>query len=643
MITVLRGMLKSHVYRIFLWIFLAVLIFGGISFDFSDNRPWVIKVYKEKSTELDFRQALAASQRQYDYLKAQGLVWPRKESIEKEVLRRMVSDSLVQNVGHDLDLVVPEILLQEQLASQLSSLPAYFFDSYGQLNINMLEKVIAPRSFDSFIQEMENEIKSNLLFGLITIGSYVPKFEVEMQYIEEYANKKYSILKFSLDKALDKAKEKEVSDEVLERFYKKSEHGDTYKSAEKRAGTYWKFNCKNYGITVSKSEISTYYDEHKKTEFLETAAQVQVRRIFFVPSEDGSFDARSQAQIVREELMQDPKTFAAVAKKIAAAKLPSQGSEKTGFFAKDTTEYDKTLVDTAFEQLAQDGDISEVIKTEKGYEILQRVSRKPAKYKSLESEEATIKEKLLQEKFAKRFKQDAERLVANASYNKESLANFIEKKKGHKETLSLESKKINLFSIKLFETEQGQYAIFMCDKEEWALLHCTEVQKRTLKPFEEIKSSIRADYYKKQAQLELESIALDVMKQSDSMSFKELAHKYDAHLETAESTYENDKMEHSAILRNPEVMQKIKVLQSAGAMIDVITATESYLIRLDEVAPIDEKMFEEKKSTITASLASKAKYKGKDSFIASLYRHAKLNNKIEIKDQLIKDTKDTSL
>lgn len=643
MITVLRGMLKSHVYRVFLWVFLAVLIFGGISFDFSDNKPWVIKIYKEKSTELDFRQALAASQRQYDYLKAQGITWPRKESIEKEVLRHMVTNSLVQNIGHDLDLVVPEILLQEKLAEQLSSLPAYFFDSYGQLNINMLEKLIAPRSFDSFVKEMEDEIKSNLLFGLISIGSYVPMFEVEMQYTEEYANKKYSILKFSLDKALDKAKSKEITDEVLERFYKKSEHGDTYKSAEKRAGHYWKFNSKDYGITLSKSEISAYYDEHKKTDFLETATQVQVRRIFFVPTENNeTFDARGQAQLVHEELAKDPKTFAAVAKKIAAAKLHSQGSEKTEFFEKDSTKYDKTLIDTAFEQLAQDGDISEVIKTEKGYEILQRVSRKPAKYKSLESEESNIKEKLLQEKFTKRFKQDAERLVSNATYNKEALTNFVEKKKGQKEVLHLEPRKIGLLPIKLFETEQGQYAIFMSDKE-GILLQCTEVQKRSLRPFEEVKSTVRADYHKKQAQQELESIALDAMKRSDSMSFKELAHEYGAHLETAESTYENDKMEHSAILRNPEIMQKIKVLQSAGAMIDAITATESYLIRLDEVAPINEKLFEDKKSTIKTALANKAKYKGRDSFIASLYRHAKLNSKIEIKDQLIKDTKDTSL
>jgi hypothetical protein len=47
MITGLRNTLKNNVYKVFLWIFLAVLIVGGISFDFSDNKPWVIKVYQK--------------------------------------------------------------------------------------------------------------------------------------------------------------------------------------------------------------------------------------------------------------------------------------------------------------------------------------------------------------------------------------------------------------------------------------------------------------------------------------------------------------------------------------------------------------------------------------------------------------------
>lgn len=642
MITTLRSMLKGHVSRIFLWVFLAVLIFGGISFDFSDNKPWVIKVYKEKSTELDYRQAVTNSQRQYDYLKSQGISWPRTESIEKEVLRHVVTNSLMQNVGQELKLAIPPMLLQEQLASQLSSLPAYFFDANGQLNVDMLEKLIAPRSFDSLLHEMENEIKANLLYSLISLGSYVCKFEVAAQYTEEYAHKKYSVMSFSLQKALAQAKSKKVSQEVLERFYKKVEHGDLYKSVEKRAGHYWKFNSKDYGLTVSKSDIAAYYDAHKQSDYLEDPAQVQVRRIFFGHDQDEKTDARAQAQILCDELKKDPSTFTAVAKKISASKLSSQGSEKTEFFAKDSTQYDKILVDTAFEQLAQDDEVSSVIKTDNGYEILQRIARKSAKYKSLSEVQEHIQEKLLEEKFAKRFKQDADRLVSHANYNKEALTSFIEKRKGHKESIGLEAKHPGVVGMQLFQTDQGQYAVFMSEKE-GILLECTEVQKRALKPFVEIESTVSADYYKKQAQQELQTIALDAMKDASAMSFDDLARKYDAHVEVAEASYKNGQLDMPAVLRRPEVAQKIKALQSAGSMIDATTPTESFLIRLDEVAQIDEKLLDEKKSMIETTLASKAKYKGRDSFIASLYRHAKLNNKIEIKDQLLKDTKDTLL
>lgn len=636
MITELRSMLKSHVWRAFLWIFLAILIFGGMSFDYSDNRPWAIKIYQEKLTELDFHQAVSSRQRQYDYYKSLGLNWPRTESIEKEVLRGMVTNALLQHVGHELHLAVPSMLVDEHLAPQLAGLPAYFFDAKGQLNEQMFEKVIA-KSFDSFVQDTENEIKANLLYNVISIGSYVPQFEIAANYTQEYADKTYSIITFSLHKALEKVKENKVSHEVLERFYKKSEHGDLYKSVEKRAGHYWKFSSKDYGLTVSKADMSAYYDAHKQ-DYLEHASQVQVHRIFFTGD-----DARAHAQVAQEELQKDPSTFASVAKKIAAAKVATQGSEKTEFFAKDTTKYDKILVDTAFEQLAQDNDISNVIKTEKGYEILQRIARKPAKYKSLHDVHGQIEEKLLEEKFAKRFKQDAERVVSNAGYNKEALQAFIEKRKGHKETLHLEAKNPGILGVQLFQTEQGHFAVFMMGKE-GVLLECTQVEKRALKPFDDVKSTVSADYYKKQAQQELQTIALQAMKDAAHMSFEEIAHKYEAHVQVAHATYKNGQMDQDSILRRPEVAQKIASLQSAGAMIDAQAATESFLIRLDEVAPMDEVLFAEKKETIQTTLANKAKHKGRDSFIASLYIHAKLiDKKIEIKEQLLKDTKDTSL
>ncbi|MGZ6254888.1 MAG: peptidylprolyl isomerase [Candidatus Chromulinivorax sp.] len=642
MITALRSVLKSHAYRIFLWIFLAVLIFGGISFDFSDNRPWVIKVYKQKKNELEYRQAVSNLQKQYDYLKAQGINWPRTETVEREVLRHMVSSSLMHQIADQLGLVAPEILVQEQLAGQLAGLPDYFFDENGNLHIQLLEKVIAPKTFDSFLQELENEVKLNLLNNLISLGSYTSAFEVDMELVQEYADKDYSVMKFSLAKALEQVKENPVSNEVLEQFYKKSENADGYKLPEKRAGRYWKFSCKNYGLSVSKSEISEYYDKHKQNDYLETPAQVQVYRIFFAEEQESDFSGKQLAQTTHEELMKDPAAFADVAKKIAGAKLKSQGSEKTEFFAKDSDKYDKILVDTAFEQLSEDKAISQVIKTQNGYEIIQRLGRKAAKYKSLHEVQSQIEEKLLDEKFAKRFKQDAQRVISSARYNPEGLENFIEKRHGHKETIGLEPRKMDLISMQLFQTEEGQYNVFMMGKE-GIVLECTQIQKRILPPLHDIKSKVQEDYYKKQAEKQLHNTAMQAVKNLTEKDFVSVAHELSAHTQTAYAQYKNNQMEFSEILKNPEIAQKLKTLQNAGDVVEVTTATESFIIRLDKVAPIDEKLFAEKEVTVKNNLVNKGKYKGKESFIACLYRYAKLVNKIEVKEQLLKDAKDTIL
>jgi len=639
MITVLQNIARNYVAKIFLWIFLIVLVVGGISFDFSDNKPWVIKINKERITELDYRSALANSQRQYDYLKAQGITWPRTESIEKEVVRHLVSSGLMLEQAGQLGLVVPSVLIQEQLHGQLSSLPAYFFDEQGQLKIDMLEKIIAPKSFESLLQDMENEIKSNLLYSLLSLGSYVAEFEIAEQYIQDYADKKYSVLKYSLDQIKDEV----ASDQILEKFYKKSEHGDLYKTAEKRAGNLWRFNAQEYGLSVTKKEIVEYYEQYKQSNYLEAPAQVKVNRIFFAQSsQDQDFNPRAQADIIHEEVATNPTTFAEVAKKIQASNLPYQGSNITDYFAKDSTEYDKIFKETAFEQLAQDGDISQVIKTDKGYEILQRVGRKSAEYKHLDTVEKEISDKILENKFSKRFKQDAERIVSQRIDNKDVISSFIKKRHGKAESLSLQIKKPGAVSMHLFQTEAHNFAIFM-DGKDGILLESTHIEKRALQPFNQIKTKVQDDYAKKIALEKLQVTIQNMMQDAATMDFTAIAEKYNAHLEVVQANYVDGHMNEAALLKNSQVAQKVKMLKTVNSLTSVTTSLEGYVIRLDEVAPIDQALFAEKKSSIASMLESKIKHKGRDSFIALLYRHGKLNNKIEIKDQLIKDIKDTSL
>jgi len=634
MITTLRQSLKSHAYRIFLWAFLVAMIFSGLSFNFKDTSRWAIKVYNQKITDVQWHQSLINAQRQLDYIKSLGINWPRTESLEQEVLHHSINKLLVQQNAQDLNLAIPDILLHDQLEATLHNLPAHFFDAHGKLNESMFERQIAPQIFEEFINEIENEIKTNLIHSIVDLGSsYVPNFEVTLQCNEEYANKKYSIVKFSLQKAIEKAMQTPVLDEILERFYKKNEHGDTYKTPEQRAGVLWKFNADDYGIQILAKDISAYYEKNKKTDYLETAVQLQVRRIICGSAE--------QAQAFYEEIKADASLFDVIFKKFATAKQKGQNSVLTDFFTKESMKYDTVLIETAFDKLHQDNDISEVIKTDKGYEILQRVARKAAQYKPLSEVKEQISSKLLEEKFTKRFKQDAERLTNHADYNdSQAITTFIEKRKGHKKSIALEVKKSGVINMHLFQTGKDHYAIFMDDKQ-GVLLQCQEIVKKTLKPFHEIKSVVVADYYKKQAQLDLQLIVNQVMKEIDHKNLHEIAQHNSAELSYAYFTYKDGRAESSDMLHRPDISQKVKNLQTVGEMVDVVTPHESFIIRLDHIDPIDQQLFEEKENTVKNALSSKAKYRGRDSYIASLCRRATLDNKIEIKDQLLKDAKET--
>lgn len=638
MITTLRHSLKSNAYRVFLWLFLVIMIVGGLSLDFTDKSKWAIKVYDQKVTDVQWRHSLMNAQKRLDYIASLGINWPRTESLEKEVLRSLVSKLLVQKNAHELGLIAPSILIQDQVAVTLQNLPAHFFDAAGNLNITMLEQQIAPLTFEDFLTEIEGEIKSNLINSILDLSSsYVPHFEIASQYNEDYADKKYTAINFSLDKAVEKAEQNKASNEVLERFYKKSEHGDAYKTPEKRSGTLWKFNAHDYGIQISPQEIATYYDEHKQSDYLETPLQLQVRTIVC----NGQADSREKIEAIYEQVKADPSSFAVIAKKINADKEKGQKSNLTEFFSKDSKELDALVVDTAFEQLHKDLDVSDIIKTETGYEILQRVAKKSARYKPLLHLKDQITSVLIDQKFAKRFKQDAERLTGHAHYNNnQAVESFIEKRKGHKEHLALEAKKPGSISMHLFQTDKDAYAVFI-DGKHGILLQCADISKKTLKPFHEVASVVAADYYKKQAQQDLQTFAEQAMKDACTISLDKIAQEHGAKLSHQTFTYKDGKSEFSELLRRPEIAQKIKALHAVGEMMHVVTSTESFLIVLDEVAPVDKNILDEKELMIKNTLVSKAKYKGRDSFIASLYRRGKLNSKIEIKDQLLKDAKET--
>lgn len=637
MISLMRKSLQSNAYRIFLWMFMIFMIIGGFAaIDFSGGKKdWAVKVYKQIITKSDWHHMVVMAQRQLEYFKQRGINWEKNESVETEVLRQSMTDTLLRHSAYELGLALPSDLLEESLEANLKGLPAHFFNEDGSLNISLFERAIAPKNFAGFVDEIENNSKADLLIKLVNLSSYVPQFAVKMQYNEDFANKSYSVLTFSLHNSLTKVKQNNVTDKALAKFYKKSDHGQKYKTAEKRAGVYWTFDQNGYGIKVSDKEIKKQYDANKKTAYLNTPSQVQVKVITFKIDNNKKDDIRELASTTAENLEKNPKEFDEIGKKLSAGKASNVTFTTTEFFGKDSKKHDQLFITTAFEKLTKDGQVSVLIKTKDGYQILQRIKRKAATYKKLAEVKSEIEKQLITKKFNQRFQQDAHRVASQARYNKDALENFAKKRGGKKTAINLETRQTSLVSNNLFRTNKNKFDIFM-DGSNGILLQCLDIEKSKLKPLAEVKEEVKSHYYREQAQKDMQAETQKAMALSSKEKFESLAQKFGAELSTATFEYNDGNNKQSPVLRRYEVMQKVKMLQSPGEVIDISSKTDAMLIRLDSIAPLDKKLFEDKKDSMMSTLEHKHQFQAKDSFIASLYRHAKLNNKIEIDKELLK-------
>jgi len=635
-----KKLVHNSLYKIFLWMFLFMMAIGsGASlFHTGASENWVIKVYKQTMTNKEFQSKLAAAKRQQDMFRQKGFALPN-QNIKKETVEGSVAGLLSSHVMEKISLRVSPGQVDDAIKKQLAHLPSYFFNDRGELNKDIFNQQFAPHTVDDFASAIESDIKSKVLYGLIDAGVYVPEFETSLQYNTEFASKSYSYIALPFAKYLAIAKETKPSMETLQKFYKKPSVNETFKTAEARAGVMWAFDASSYGFSVSDSDVKSFYDKNKASRYVTNPAQMQIRSILIKSNVADEAQARSKIEELRQELEKNPGQFEALARKFSEDKLSAARGGLSEFFDKDSKTLNKMVVSTAFEYLSQDGQISAPIKTDAGYELIQRVAKQPAKFKDLRSVEPEIKKELVAERFKKRFSQDASRVVTGAKYHPEALLKFIGNHKGSKFELLLDTRKAGIENTYLFKTEEGRFATFF-DKDKGVILSCSRVVKSSVPELADVQTKVLGMYYEQKALDAMQKELAVALKNAKSMTLESIAKKYDTSVQKASFVYKDGKPEQSAVLKDPSVQKQLKGMQHPGALIAVDTKAEGILLRLDNVAPRDEKLFVDQKGRLGKSLFYMKMYQIKDGFIASLYRTAKLNNKIEIKSDVLNLTKE---
>lgn len=646
MIIEIRNMMyKKNVYKIFLWTFLLMFIGGGIGINFflREKSSSMITVYGYSASKERYFRVLRAAEKQKEYYRSHGI--ELGGDVKQETVQALVQSFLEKEVLDNLGVQADDVYLQKTLEEHLSNLPAYFFDAQGRLNEALFKQYLS-LDLNDFFDEVKQTAEKEILEGILQVASYAAQFEINAQYNKEYADKTIEILTIPLGSYLTKAKANAISDAELATFYKQINKKDQFKTKEERAGEYWVFDKDAYNVTVTDQEVENKYNKDKATKYLETAAQVQVRQIFINATDATNDEVKARIQALKIELEANPDQFAETAKKISEDEKTRANGGLINFFSRDSKNLDPIIVKKSFESLSKDGQISEPLKIEGGYVLLQRVARKKATYKPLSSVTSQIKKDLLKTKYETRFMQAAKRMASQARYTPTLLSDFVTKHGGTHHTISLKSLESEKFhATQLFRTNKDAFNVYFDENNNGIVMRCTEIVPARSKELKTVQNEVEKIYYEQEAQKLLQQDVKAIMKEAATESLEKIAQKNHGEYDKAISSCKRGHRSKLDFLKNDSrlatneerkktIEKQLELLQYPGDIVELAEPFGVFVLKLDQLGDRDEELFAEKKSDMQQTLLSAEKYQKKESFIASLGRNAIINNEIEIAKEL---------
>ena len=590
------------------------------------------RMYQETERLNMFRQQLGP---QADaILRSLGFADPKTTAINA-----LIQETLLNELAKKLNIhVSPEFISQKlndpsYIAEELSDVVPYYVVDQQGINVPMINRYLAQQrlSMQDFENKIEEKIKRNTVLEILGASVYVPQQQIKNYFMQNYLGRDYTVMTLPFDAYLKKVKATPVTENNFIEYFEK-EH-KKYWTPEKRNGSLWEFSPKDYGITVSKQDSELYYNTHK-SQFIEAPLQVQVRRILFnVDQNDKKAveEVYQKALNMKKQLAAAPHDFERFAREYSDDKTSTVKGGLLEFFKKG--DKDPEFERAAF-RLQNDGDISDIIPTKDGFEIIQRVARKSAVYKPLTQVEDSIKEIIFNKKFKTQFTDDVSKLLSKSS--KENLSKAIEEfAKNKKAKLQPIENMINdgsPLAAKIFKLKQGDWTSLIADGN-GVLATVSSLEKPRKPEFSTVKKQVENDLYKHNA-LALIQKDLDVLKEQPTSTIKE---KYPATQITKTGMItKDDKEKLNSFEKQGIPVSVFDSLDHIGANTTLIHENNGYLIKVEQVQEFDKKLFESNKNIIENLLYDEQKQMAQKGFIASLYRNATINltkSMLNIKDE----------
>lgn len=639
MITTIRRSFQGKAYKVILWI--TILALTGILslpelLKMGSSAAWIASINKEEVPYSDYgrkvvayQHRLAAMRAQYGqaadiFLQSMGMSLDPKTL----ALEQLIQETLLNQAARDMSIVISNDYIAERLSNpvfvqqELADLIPYeAYDQSGGINMGIVKAHFRRLglSMADFEQKVAQKLQRRMVLDLASVAGYAPEIAIKNQFSARYLPKKFSILTIPLDKVIKKEKSVSIPEQELQAYYDAQKASKRYMMPEKREGIVWRIEPQNYGITITDNEIERYYQDNK-AKYVDKPAQVQVRHILFkVVNEAERAATFERAKKTHEELVKNPTQFA----QTASAVSDDKGIERGGllpYFARGNKELS---FDKAAFTLKADGDISDVIETKDGFEILQRVDKKQAMNKPLENVKQEINQGLLAQKFADVFVSDIRSINEQAKGDIAKVGQLLKAKGAKSQALSAVSREDETWGKELFGLRHKGDSDGYVANGVGVAVQLTNINQAHMPEFNVLKATIENDLHQQRS----EKLMHDILQKAEQgvVDLNELQAAHGGSIETTGFVAQNDEGAVAKLQKKNIPISLLFQIEKTGSVKTGYIGGIGFVARLDEAQSFNQEQFDSKKTEVAKELEREQSRLFIDGFVASLYRNAKIS------------------
>ena len=369
-----------------------VIVFGGFfgTQQFMGNsrsQTFVASVDGHEISQQEFRERWDAFRAQIQRMYGQQMDMTAFDTPERkrEVLEQMINEQLILNADDKLGAAVSRAAVQSEIASY----PAFQVD--GKFNEDQYRQLLAAqrRSPAEFADIVRREIELRQMDGQLTASAFVTDVDVNNYIRLRDQTRDFRFVKLDKPSVADV----KIADADIDAYYKA--HSADFMTPEKVSLVYVELDAAKIktAVSVDDATLKKLYED-QKSRFV-SPEQRLASHILVKVDKNANADAQKVALAKAEGIAKEAKSgkdFAALAK----ADSDDLGSKAQGG---DLGWLDKGVTDPAFESALfamKKGDISDPVKSDEGYHIIDLRDIKPEKAKPFDEVKGELSSKYLE-------------------------------------------------------------------------------------------------------------------------------------------------------------------------------------------------------------------------------------------------------